>query len=189
MTRYFYHKDYTLWFIVPYNFGITLTTVIIDITNTTKLVRVADHAAASRCWWHEDDEQCTMDSRPYRRATARFVRGGTLPLYRTQSVRSGARRNQEVCGMDNDGEGCQRLCAEFVIELSRRDSPKWHMRLAVDHMNCHPKTLFFGTVLRSVFSASAVGFCVIYSMRLSHELRDFSIPAPARVFPCRLTFI
>jgi hypothetical protein len=49
MTRYFYHKDYTLWFIVPYNFGITLTTVIIDITNTTKLVRVADHAAASRC--------------------------------------------------------------------------------------------------------------------------------------------
>jgi hypothetical protein len=29
-----------------------------------------------------------------------------------------------------------------VIELSRRDSPKWHMRLAVDHVHCLPKTLF-----------------------------------------------
>jgi hypothetical protein len=29
-----------------------------------------------------------------------------------------------------------------VKELSRRDSPKWHIRLAVDHVNCLPKTLF-----------------------------------------------
>jgi hypothetical protein len=29
-----------------------------------------------------------------------------------------------------------------VMELSRRDSPKWHMRLAFDHVNCLPKTLF-----------------------------------------------
>jgi hypothetical protein len=37
-----------------------------------------------------------------------------------------------------------------------------------------PKILVFGTVLRAVFSASAMGFCVIYSMRLSHELWVFS---------------
>jgi hypothetical protein len=52
-----------------------------------------------------------------------------------------------------------------------------------------PKNLVFGTVLRAVFSASAMGFCVVCSMRLWHELRLFFIPAPARVFPCRLTFI
>jgi hypothetical protein len=40
-------------------------------------------AALSRCWWHEDDEQCTMDSRACSRAAATFVRGGTLPLCRT----------------------------------------------------------------------------------------------------------
>jgi hypothetical protein len=39
--------------------------------------------------------------------------GGTLPLCRTQSVRSDAWRNQGVCGMDNDGKGCQGLCAEL----------------------------------------------------------------------------
>jgi hypothetical protein len=37
-----------------------------------------------------------------------------------------------------------------------------------------PKNLVFGTVLLAVFSASAMGFCVICSMRLSHELKDFS---------------
>jgi hypothetical protein len=37
-----------------------------------------------------------------------------------------------------------------------------------------PKNLVFGTVLRAVFSASAMGFCAICSMRLSHELRGFS---------------
>jgi hypothetical protein len=37
-----------------------------------------------------------------------------------------------------------------------------------------PKNLVFGTVLRAVFSASAMGFCVIYGMRLSQELRAFS---------------
>jgi hypothetical protein len=37
-----------------------------------------------------------------------------------------------------------------------------------------PKNLVFGTVLRAVFSASAMGFCAICSMRLSHELKGFS---------------
>jgi hypothetical protein len=37
-----------------------------------------------------------------------------------------------------------------------------------------PKNLVFGTVLRAVFSASAMGFCVICNMRLSHELKGFS---------------
>jgi hypothetical protein len=36
------------------------------------------------------------------------------------------------------------------------------------------KNLVFGTVLRAVFSASAMGFCVICNMGLSHELRVFS---------------
>jgi hypothetical protein len=30
----------------------------------------------------------------------------------------------------------------FVIKLSRRDSPKWRMRLAVDHLRCPSKILF-----------------------------------------------
>jgi hypothetical protein len=37
-----------------------------------------------------------------------------------------------------------------------------------------PKNLVFGTFLRAVFSASAMGFCVICSMRVSHELGSFS---------------
>jgi hypothetical protein len=37
-----------------------------------------------------------------------------------------------------------------------------------------PQNLVLGTVLRAVFSASAMGFCVICSMRLSHELKGFS---------------
>jgi hypothetical protein len=37
-----------------------------------------------------------------------------------------------------------------VIELSRRDSPKWHMRLAVDNVNCLRKTFFL------------VLFCALY---------------------------
>jgi hypothetical protein len=41
------------------------------------------------------------------------VRGGTLPLCRAQSVRSDAWRNQGVCGVYNDGQGCQGLCAEL----------------------------------------------------------------------------
>jgi hypothetical protein len=45
-------------------------------------------AAAFRCRWHENDEQCTMDSRACSRAAVTFVRGGTLPLCRTKSVRS-----------------------------------------------------------------------------------------------------
>jgi hypothetical protein len=36
------------------------------------------------------------------------------------------------------------------------------------------KKLVFGTVLRAVFSGSAMGFCAICSMRLLHELRGFS---------------
>jgi hypothetical protein len=36
-----------------------------------------------------------------------------MPLCRTRSVRSDAWRNQGVCGMDNDGEGCQSICAEY----------------------------------------------------------------------------
>jgi hypothetical protein len=68
---------------------------------------------ASRCWWLENDEQCAMDSRACIRAAATFVRGGTLPLCRTQSVRSDTWRNQGVCGTDNDGEECQGLCAEL----------------------------------------------------------------------------
>jgi hypothetical protein len=44
---------------------------------------------------------------------------------------------------------CQH-CMSAVIELSRRDSPKWHMRLAFDHVNCLPKTLFL------------VPFCALY---------------------------
>jgi hypothetical protein len=34
------------------------------------------------------------------------------------------------------------LLTNLVIELSRRDNPEWHMRLAVDHVHCRPKTLF-----------------------------------------------
>jgi hypothetical protein len=37
-----------------------------------------------------------------------------------------------------------------------------------------PKNLVFGAVLRAVFSASAMSFCVICSMRLWHERRVFS---------------
>jgi hypothetical protein len=37
-----------------------------------------------------------------------------------------------------------------MIDLSRRDSPKWHMRLAFHHVNCLPKTLFL------------VLFCALY---------------------------
>jgi hypothetical protein len=37
-----------------------------------------------------------------------------------------------------------------------------------------PKNLVFGTVLRAVFSVSAMDFCAICSMRLLHELRGFS---------------
>jgi hypothetical protein len=37
-----------------------------------------------------------------------------------------------------------------------------------------PKNLVFGIVLRAVFSASAMGFCEICSMRLLHKLRVFS---------------
>jgi hypothetical protein len=66
---------------------------------------------ASPCRRHEDDEQCTMNSRANSRAAATLVRGGTLPLCRTQSVRSDARRNQGVCGMDNYCKGYQSLCA------------------------------------------------------------------------------
>jgi hypothetical protein len=36
-----------------------------------------------------------------------------------------------------------------------------------------PQNLVFGTVLRAVFSASAMGFCAICSMRSSHELGFF----------------
>jgi hypothetical protein len=42
-------------------------------------------------------------------------------------AKSGACSEPEVTGM---------------IELSRRDSSKWHMRLAVDYVHCLPKTLF-----------------------------------------------
>jgi hypothetical protein len=78
-------------------------------------------AAASRFWQHEDDEQCTMDSRVCSRAAATLVRGGTLPLCKTQSVRCDARRNQGVCGMDYNGEGSQSLYAE-LFALCRNDS-------------------------------------------------------------------
>jgi hypothetical protein len=71
------------------------------------------YSAASRCWRHENDEQCTTSSRACGRAAATLVRGGTLTLCRTQSVRSDAWRNQGVCGMDNDGKGCQGLYAEL----------------------------------------------------------------------------
>jgi hypothetical protein len=37
-----------------------------------------------------------------------------------------------------------------------------------------PKNLVFGIVLRAVFSASAMGFCSICRMRLSHELKALS---------------
>jgi hypothetical protein len=47
-------------------------------------------AADYRFSWHEDDEQCTMDSIVCSRAAATLVRGGTLLLYRTHSVRSDA---------------------------------------------------------------------------------------------------
>jgi hypothetical protein len=70
-------------------------------------------AAASRFWRHENDEQCTMNSQACSRAAATLVRGGTLPLCRTKSVQSDAWRNQGVSGVDNDGEGCQGLCAEL----------------------------------------------------------------------------
>jgi RNase H-like domain found in reverse transcriptase len=60
-------------------------------------------AAASRCWRHENDEQCTMDSRVCSRAASALVLGGALSLCRAQSVRSDAWRNQGVCVMDNDG--------------------------------------------------------------------------------------
>jgi hypothetical protein len=43
-----------------------------------------------------------------------------LPLCRTQSVRSDAWRNQGVCGMDNDGNVSQGLCAE-LFSLCRND--------------------------------------------------------------------
>jgi hypothetical protein len=46
------------------------------------------------------------------------------------------------------------MAKDFVIELSRRDSPKWHMRLAVYHVNCLPKALFL------------VLFCVLYFLHL-----------------------
>jgi hypothetical protein len=70
-------------------------------------------AAESRCWRHEDDEQCAMDSRACSRVAATFVRGGALTPCRIQSVRSDAWLKQGVCGMDNDGQGCQGLCAEL----------------------------------------------------------------------------
>jgi hypothetical protein len=35
-----------------------------------------------------------------------------MSLCGTKSIRSDAGRNQGVCGMDNDGQGCQDLCAE-----------------------------------------------------------------------------
>jgi hypothetical protein len=38
----------------------------------------------------------------------------------------------------------------YVTELSRRDSPNWHMRLAVGHVNYLPKTLLL------------VLFCALY---------------------------
>jgi hypothetical protein len=38
-----------------------------------------------------------------------------------------------------------------VIELSRRNSPKWHMRLAFDHVNCLPKTMFWYCFVRCIF--------------------------------------
>jgi hypothetical protein len=76
--------------------------------------------AANRCWWHEDDEQFTMDSRACRLVAAKFVRGGTLLLCRTQRVRSDARRNQGVCGIDIHGQGCQGLCAEPICTVSIR---------------------------------------------------------------------
>jgi hypothetical protein len=41
-----------------------------------------------------------------------LVRGVTLPLCGTQSVRIEAWRNQGLRRKDNDGEGCQGLCAE-----------------------------------------------------------------------------
>jgi hypothetical protein len=63
----------------------------------------------------------TMDPRACSRAAATLVRGGALPLCRTQSVRRDAWRNQVVCGMENDGEGCQGICAE-LFALCRYNS-------------------------------------------------------------------
>jgi hypothetical protein len=70
-------------------------------------------AAASRCWRHEKDEQCTMYSLACSRAAATLLCEGALSLCRAQSVRSDAWRNQGVCGMNNDGKGFQDLCAEL----------------------------------------------------------------------------
>jgi hypothetical protein len=84
-------------------------------------------AAASRCWLNDDDEQCTMDSRPCSLAGGTFVCGGPLPLCRTQSVRSDAWRNQGLCDVDNDGEGCQRFvqnCLHCVATITGEKVPR-----------------------------------------------------------------
>jgi hypothetical protein len=49
-----------------------------------------------------------------------FVREGTLPIRRSQSVRSDSWRNQGVFCMNYNGEECQGLCAE-LIALCRND--------------------------------------------------------------------
>jgi hypothetical protein len=70
-------------------------------------------ATASQCWWQEVVEQCNMDSRASSRTAAAYVRECILPLCRAQRVRSYAWRNQRVCCMNHNVEGCQSVCVEL----------------------------------------------------------------------------
>jgi hypothetical protein len=76
-----------------------------------------------------------MDSRACSRPAATFVSGGTLPLRRAQSVRNDARRNQRVCCMDYNEEGCQGFCAE-LFALCRNDSWRQSVKPSVYAATC-----------------------------------------------------
>jgi hypothetical protein len=60
-------------------------------------------------------------------AAVKIVCGGALSLCRAQSVRSHACRNQGVCGMDNDGQGCRGLvqnCLHCVATIPGDKVPR-----------------------------------------------------------------
>jgi hypothetical protein len=60
---------------------------------------------------------------------------------------------------------------KLVIELSRRDSPKWHMRLAFDHVNRLSKTMFLALFCSLYFLHPLLTSCLPFTLR-SATVRD-----------------
>jgi hypothetical protein len=124
-------------------------------------------AAASRCWWHKDDKQCTVDSGAYSRAATKFVRGrNTTALQDTERTKRRLAQSRSMWHGQRWQRKSRSLC-RTVFTVSQR----------LLETNCHARWV------RSYTQPSSTRSCTSTSCTLGfQEMGNISITSSQGLF-------